>query len=191
MHAMIDFETLNTRPDSHVLTLGLCVFNPFDYGWIGLDPDLQYNKLLEAGFAWRFNQRQNGRSISDDTMNWWEKQTAEAREAAFSDENAKPLKTVLKEFNVAYVENRCCALWSMGPSFDGAILEDMSRREEVSLMVKYNEHRDVRTASEFAELRFRNTRAAHNALSDAVSQAMFVQTCYKKLDLKPKAKAFA
>ena len=73
-HAMIDIETLGTEPDSVVLSVGAVKFDPFTL----TDP--------HAKTLWRPEidaQSNAGRSVLDDTLQWWAKQPQHIQDEAF------------------------------------------------------------------------------------------------------------
>lgn len=167
-HMMIDFETLDTTPSAHVLTLGACVFSPYD------------GEIFES-FHYRFHDHQPGRTISVATVKWWMEQDAKAKGSLEAGE-ALPIGTIVQMLRTEYQTYGCEAMWSNGPSFDGAILESLVRGEGLPSPCRYNEHRDVRTVGMLAGERFKNTSGvAHDARSDAIEQALFVFRCYRKL----------
>ena len=61
-HAMIDLETLSTRPDATIVTLGAIKFNPHTV------------EEPHTGLYIRFNvdeQSDLGRHVDDGTLEWW------------------------------------------------------------------------------------------------------------------------
>ena len=64
-HAMIDLETLGTKPDGVVLTLGAIKFNPYTQ----TEPDKGLYIRLDVD-----EQTKMGRSVDDGTLEWWGKQ---------------------------------------------------------------------------------------------------------------------
>ncbi len=169
-HMMIDFETLATTPNAHVLTLGWCVFDPRD------------TDIIESG-VYRFADDQPRRTISVSTVMWWLAQSTEAQAGLLVGEPAC-FSVVLSHLRNEYRNYGCEAMWSMGPSFDGAIIESIARDSGNPPVCGYNHHRDVRTIGMLANEKFKNTKGvAHDARSDAIEQAFFVQHCYRKLGL--------
>ena len=90
IHAMVDIETLGTKPNSVVLTVGGCKFNPFtmdepfDFFLMKLDVDQQIEQ---------------GRFVDDKTLEWWGKQDAKIREEALGDEDRTTLLDFIKQLN--------------------------------------------------------------------------------------------
>ena len=86
MHGMIDLETLGVKPNSAILTVGAIKFNPFT------------NDEPHDGLYLRINvddQTEIGRTIDQDTLNWWAKQKASIRDEALGDEDRVGLVNLL------------------------------------------------------------------------------------------------
>ena len=89
-HATIDLETLSTKPDAVLLTIGAIKFDPFTN-------DPPYNE-----FYYRANvdeQTAMGRHIEEGTLDWWSRQAPEIVEEALSDDNRHPVKEILTKLN--------------------------------------------------------------------------------------------
>ena len=81
-HAMIDIETLDTRPNSVVLSVGAVKFDPY----AEIEP---HTKTL-----WRpgvDDQLAQGRTMSNTTLEWWAKQDQAIQDVAFTDEGRVPV----------------------------------------------------------------------------------------------------
>ena len=77
-HGMIDLETLSTRPDATVLTVGAIKFDPYT------------NEEPHSGLYLRLNvdeQSELDRHVDDNTLEWWSKQDAKIRDEALGDED--------------------------------------------------------------------------------------------------------
>ena len=75
MHGMIDLETLGVKPNSAILTVGAIKFNPFT------DDEPHDGLYLRINVD---DQTELGRTIDQDTLNWWAKQKASIREKTHS-----------------------------------------------------------------------------------------------------------
>ena len=76
-HAMIDLETLGTKPDCVILTLGAIKFDPFT------------NEEPHSGLYQKLDideQDNLKRTQDESTIEWWGKQTQSVQEEAFSEE---------------------------------------------------------------------------------------------------------
>jgi hypothetical protein len=76
IHVMIDLETLSTRPDAVVLTLGGIKFDPYT-DQAPHDP-LYFRVDVDS-------QTALGRHVMDDTLNWWATQPKEIAEDALGE----------------------------------------------------------------------------------------------------------
>lgn len=179
-HAMIDLETLSTRSDAKIISIGVAIFNDREIvdtaGWaIDLGDD------IGGHFDWK-------------TLRWWMDQDAFAREFSFSGKMSNVtaafnLKTFLAQHNPK-------EFWSKDPHFDHVILENWWRRvNEQGLHrtdarpaalhvgdfpIGYQAPRAYRTLiGEARDIGFdaeqdRSMYVAHNPIDDASQQARVV-----------------
>ena len=126
-----------------------------------------------------------------ETVHWWSLQTPEAQ-AAF--ENPVDLKRACADFIVwlnthTVPETQSLRLWANDPHFDVSILDAVYRAVGLPVPWHYRAPRSMRTIVEAAGMtrddmvQF-NHGTAHNALDDAISQAMIVCEAYKRLGLQ-------
>ena len=76
---MIDLETLSTDTDAAILSIGAVKFDPFE--------DELTNPQMDKFYARISLENDLNLSISDSTLEWWAKQSQEAQDEAFSEEN--------------------------------------------------------------------------------------------------------
>jgi DNA polymerase III epsilon subunit-like protein len=171
MDAMIDIETLGTRPGCVVLTIGAVKFNPNSFAAPGpglyLRPDIEEQVSL-------------GREIQEDTVLWWEQQAEDVREEALSEDNRQALLEVTKEINrfLVGVNN----IWAQGPAFDFVIMESLYRDLGIPTPWNFWQVRDSRTLfGVHGDPREKGKAGLHNALEDCVSQATAVQKVYHQI----------
>lgn len=154
--AMIDIETLDTRPSAVVLSVGWAIFDKklLDDGEVHLD--------IEA-------QIQAGRTIAGSTLVWWMEQDEAVRKSVFAGGGSiKGLAVLLQSLGETY---RVDQWWANSPNFDMVILESLLPR----VPWKYYELRDVRTLGFLRKTKMpKNPNAAHSAKSDAIHQARWV-----------------
>ena len=173
-HATIDLETLSTKPDAVLLTIGAIKFDPFT-------SDPPYSE-----FYYRANvdeQTAIGRHVEEGTLEWWSRQPDEIVKEALSDENRHPVREILKELNKYLVG--VDRIWCQGPVFDIAILENLYRQLDMHWNWAFYNIRDSRT---LFSLMPRDPRkdiefAAHNALEDCRIQSICVQKTLKHLGI--------
>jgi len=174
-HAMIDLETLDTKPSCVVLSLGAIKFNPLDAS----EPHSElYFKICVD------DQDRLGRTVSDDTIEWWAKQDEKARNEAFDQTGSIGVEDALKQLSkwVVGVDT----IWGQGYGFDITILEDMYRNIEKPIPWQFWQVKDSRTLFGCCKQDPRKVLGQndlHNALADAYFQARGVQLAYKELGI--------
>lgn len=176
---MVDLETLSTRHDAAILSIGACMFDPRTPG-----------EVLNT-FYCVISAESNelaARHFSAGTLMWWLQQSQAARDALSVD--PKNLQDALTKFRLWVNAYKPTRVWANSPSFDCVILR--SAMDHFSLQVPWHfwAERDVRTAKEFAvdedgsfpEIPT-SQGTAHNALDDAIKQAYQVQYAYCKQEI--------
>lgn len=171
---MVDLETLGTRADSIVLSIGLVKFDLFDH--MGIFGDTYYAVIdIE-------DQEKQGRHRCPKTEAWWERQSQEARKALTTTDR-KPLAQVLDEvYDFFGLDDYC--VWGNGADFDNAILQHLFTTNGYQPPWDFRNNRCFRTyKSIFGNVTFRplNVGVAHNALDDAMFQARHCQIIHQKL----------
>jgi len=172
IHATIDLETIDTRPQSTVLSLGAVKFNPFDTS----EPysEMYFKVSID-------DQDRLGRTASDDTIEWWSKQDPKIMEEAFDQEGAITVEEALSKINKFVVG--VDVLWGQGYGFDYTILEDMYRSLGKPIPYNFWQVRDSRTLFSVCkeDPRKKIQNDLHNALADAYYQSKAIQMAYAEL----------
>ena len=136
IHAMIDLETLSTKPNAVILTIGGVKFDPYS------------NTEPTNGMYYRIDvdsQTAMGRDVMEDTVEWWGKQAEDVREEALGDHDRIDLKYFIKQLNKWSVG--VDVFWCQGPLFDFAILQHFYAQMKVPVPWNYWQIRDSRTLS--------------------------------------------
>ena len=171
-HATIDLETIDTRPQSTVLSLGAVKFNPFDDS----EPHSEMYFKIQID-----DQDRLGRTSSDDTIEWWSKQDPKIMEEAFDQKDAITVEDALSKINKFVVG--VDVLWGQGYGFDYTIIEDMYRSLGKPIPYNFWQVRDSRTLFSVCkeDPRKKIQNDLHNALADAYYQSKAIQMAYKEL----------
>ena len=175
MDVMLDLETLSTRPESVILTIGAVKFDPW-----GEEVD------AESGLYMRVDvdeQLAMDRHVLESTVEWWGKQDEAVREEALGESNRESLDTMTRALNkfLVGVEN----IWCQGPAFDIVILENLYRQLSKPTPWQFWQIRDSRTLfGVHGDPREKGRTAAHNALMDCYYQARGVQDVYQRAGVR-------
>ena len=180
MDVMIDLETLSTRPDSVILTLGAVKFDPWND-----DVDAENGLYVRVDVD---EQLKLDRHVLDSTVEWWGKQPEEVREEALGDGGRISLDDMCRQLNRFLVgaEN----IWCQGPTFDFVILENLYRQLSKPVPWQYWQIRDSRTLfGVHGDPREKDRKSAHNALMDCYYQAIGVQEVYRRAKVEKRSYA--
>jgi hypothetical protein len=171
---MVDLETLATGPNATILTLGAVHFNPHGQGY---GEKIYFRVDLD-------DQDKLGREVDPNTLEWWAKQDPAIMEEAFSPDDRVPLLEAIDRFHkFAW---GCSTFWSHGSTFDLVILENLFRQVNKPLPWNYWQLRDTRTLFDLGFDPDMPQASKHDALQDAIRQAVGVQNMYSKLKIRPK-----
>ena len=175
---MCDIETLSTEPNALILTIGACSFS-FD------DPD--HEPLVFSAHIERKSCEDVGLHISQDTVDWWEKQSDDAK-AALESAQKHPLALVLEQFTQFCIAVRAqCPTkklnwWGNDPTFDAVILESAYKAVGQAAPWQFWETKSCRTMDLIGEqYGFRKKRdlprtgVHHSAVDDCLYQAEVVK----------------
>lgn len=170
----IDLETLSTRNDAAILSIGACYF------------DMQTGEIGKT-FHRYINLEDNAQRghISADTVKWWLKQDEDARASITQDKgiNTGFALIDLKDF-VPF--NKQAKFWSNGATFDLVILRNAFARCGQITPWQYWQERDTRTIVDIAKRlggtdvsKTPFTGTKHDALADAVHQAKYMNQAFR------------
>ncbi|EKT5515763.1 exonuclease [Escherichia coli] len=182
-HLMIDLETMGTNTNAPIVVIGAVFFDP-QTGEIG---PVFYIVIS-------LTDAMNTGAVPDGgTIEWWLKQSSEARAAILTDQvKLKDVLSRFREFINEYSDEKFVQVWGNGATFDNAILRTSYERLDIPCPWRYHNDRDVRTIVELGKtidfdartvIPFEGVR--HNALDDARHQAKYVSAIWQKLIPNP------
>lgn len=181
-HLMVDLETMGSGPDAPVVSIGAVYFDP-STGNTGAE----FYQVVSLESSMSFGMKPDA-----STIQWWLKQSSEARSAILVDE-AMGLRETLELLSDFIAENAAngshtVQLWGNGCSFDNVILRRAYALTETPFAVPFWNDRDVRTMVELGKSVGINPRFdipfegdMHNALSDARHQVKYVSAIWQRL----------
>ena len=168
-HIMIDIETLGTRSNSVILSIGVIEFdsssitNGFE-AVIDIDSCLQHGLIVEGG-----------------TIQWWMKQSDAARD--IFRQNGEALPDALKRLT-QHINWQDSLVWANGTDFDISILSNAYHKCSMPTPWEYNAVRDYRTIVKTMPVNKVQPTIAHSALADAIAQAQTLQTLWTNLNMQ-------
>lgn len=164
VHIMIDLETLSTRANAAIISIGAVKFTlgdgVTDTFYVNIDP-----KTCKAA----------GLHVNKETIQWWMEQSKEARDALMI--NQQPLDVALTEFSDWIGDDwKKVMPWGNGASFDISIMESAYHAIDMKYPWRYSNIMCYRTVMNLMGLSNAKIRASendthHHALDDAMSQA--------------------
>jgi hypothetical protein len=162
-HVMVDLETLSSRNDACIVSLGAVEFD-LETGLLGRD--FSANVAPDARFH-----------ISGDTVMWWLGQSKDAVEALL-EEPKWTLGNALYAFSTWYPKG--AALWGNGATFDNVILRHAYGVLGQRAPWHYRDDRCFRTMKAMLPTaEWPAEGVAHKAVDDARRQAMYLVAAWK------------
>jgi hypothetical protein len=173
MNIMLDLETLSSRPDAAIISIGACTFS--DQGPSDETPRKTFYRIVSASSA----QACGGR-IDAGTVAWWARQSDAAR-SILNDDDAMSIHSALDAFD-AFIAS-CGAgarVWGNGASFDNVVLRESYQRLGRKEPWKYTDERCYRTLKKLRPDIGPLARAGveHNAVDDARTQARHAELIF-------------
>ena len=173
--AMVDLETLGKAPYAPILSIGACAFT------MGYEPIIDtFYQAVNLESCMELGMRPDG-----DTIKWWAKQEEAARSQAFHDPEQVSLPLALDAFTDWY-NSRPMRMWGNSARFDCGLLEAAYKlcRKEVPWQW-WNEgcYRTVKNLPGARSVALQRYGTHHNALDDALSQAVHLRSIYRALGL--------
>jgi hypothetical protein len=161
VHVMIDLETLSTRANATILSIGATKFTLAD----GITDEFYCNIDAKSCKA-------AGLHVDKSTIEWWMQQSKEARDALLEDQIS--ITEAMTRFT-AWIGNDKVMPWGNGASFDISIMESAYHAVGLPYPWRFSNIMCYRTVMNLMGLSNAKIRAAendthHHALHDAISQ---------------------
>ncbi len=161
---VVDLETLSTRPNACIVSIGAVAFNLQD----GILDEFFINVDATSSKSY-------GLHLDSNTIAWWQKQSIEAQKSWQKD--PQPLEYALEKFAEFYQPGN--PIWGNGSSFDITILEsayyaigwEKGKEYGMHLPWKFWDIYDMRTLTNVLGKKIQKTGINHNALYDSIAEA--------------------
>lgn len=176
MHIMIDLETLSTASNALILSIGAARFDPLGDGivdsfHIGID----YSDCVKP-FRNKFD-------IDPATVRWWMSADQALARQALNELHRVDLASAVEGFHLWYGAKEQ-PVWGNGAAFDNVILKHLFEMLGMDPPWDYRLDRCFRTLRKLAPAVMPvDYGTAHDALSDAIAQALHMQAIVKHLNL--------
>lgn len=171
-HIMLDLETLGTRADAAIISIGAVKFDPYstEIGDDGFYASVSIDSNTQAG-----------RHISEDTLNWWMGQSPEAQKVF-----KEPKITLASALDslIEWIDHPDYIIWCNGANFDEPMITHALKTHDVEPPWKFWNVRCYRTISSMPAAKKAEKierRVKHNALDDAIYQAQMLQSFFKEM----------
>lgn len=172
-NVMVDLETMGNSSNAAIISIGACKFDPYGTT-IGSKFHLVVN--LESSLA-------AGMAMDASTVMWWMQQSDQAR-AVFNADRRYDLAPALSEFSKWFGKDSM-PVWGNGATFDNVILRNAYKAARMEPPWKFWDDSCYRTMKHRAPtVTMNKLGVAHNALDDAVNQAVHLQAIFKQLGVK-------
>ena len=164
---MLDIESLSTKTNASILTIGAIRFNRHDF------------KVKEK-FYKRITKESNehfNRHFDENTISWWHSQSEEAKKEIFENKDRINLSSALQELSIFCRGSKC--VWANGVAFDIPILESAYEACDLDTPWRFWIIRDVRTVYDLGRMNLTVFKRqnnllnnCHNALADCETQLL-------------------
>jgi hypothetical protein len=176
---MIDIETLSTKNNACILTIGAIKFNRRNSTIKSINELKDEKKTFYVRIS-RKSCLLLGMDVDIKTVEWWNTLPEEVRhEAIYNQENRMEITHALRQLSEFLIG--VSFFWSQG-SFDYNILENAYRVCNIPLPWKYWQVRDSRTIFDFFNVDLKSIKidgSHHNALHDSYKQIIGLKSCLK------------
>jgi hypothetical protein len=168
-HVMLDLETMSTRYNAAVASIGACIFEPAALeSYTDFTPDRLFYVKLDLS-------KQRGRDFDGDTIYWWMAQEQEARDTLRM--HIVHPHEALRQFAEWYRTKEGGVTWSLGANFDHVILQDLYNWIGMKNPINYRDQLCMRTV---VKMTAEQPPAipeivGHRAIDDAILQAIWLQ----------------
>ena len=156
MDLMVDIETLGTKPTSVILSIGAVLFDEK----CNIQEEFYRNISITENYKNEF-------TVDLSTIEFWKKQPQHIIDSLKSDK--RPINEVLNDFSDFCPKDKHSRFWSRG-SFDAIILANAYNVIKRDVPWIWWNEMDLRTLTNFFNIKKPKNENAHNALADCRAQ---------------------
>lgn len=183
-HIMLDLETMGNGNNAAIVAIGAVEFNlpgRTREHWEARPGEFYQKVDLESSVK-------AGMQIDTSTILWWMQQSDEARKSTFEGDTM-PLGDACHRFSnwIEGIGPKDVAIWGNGATFDNVIIRSAFKAVGLPVPWSFRNDKCYRTVANLLPHErqpvFERSGTAHNALDDAITQALHLQKCYRELGL--------
>jgi hypothetical protein len=180
-HMMVDLETMDVEVSAAILSIGAVMFDPR-----GKDTEETLTDTFYLRLSLESNMK-SGRTTSASTICWWLTQGDDARKELVEGEQLN-IGMGMLNFRRWITDRtpRATRVWAKSPDFDCSMLKHAMDQQNERWPFHFADSRCVRTGTELAypegDAPLIGVGTAHNALDDAIRQALMIQHCVNKIE---------
>jgi DNA-binding XRE family transcriptional regulator len=138
---VIDTETLGTKPDSVILSLGAY--------FVDVEKDIpSFDKIVEDGFYMKFDAKEqidDGRTVDKATLEWWEKEGDVAKDVLAASDNDVSYTRLFEGLNNYLKGKTDYWIFARSPSFDFTVLDNIRNYNNIESLWPFYHEKDIRT----------------------------------------------
>jgi len=177
---IIDIETLSTKNNACILSIGALKFNRKCIGTYTLYGLQNAKKTFYVRIS-KDSCDKLGLDVDEYTVAWWKKQSKEQQYEVFDNPDRIDIKDALKSLKDFCSD--CNVFWSQG-SFDYNILTEIYNILGIECPWKFWQIRDSRTLFDVCKIDLKkiDTEKQHNALYDCYRQYLGTYEAFKKIN---------
>jgi hypothetical protein len=166
-HFMVDLETMGLAPNAAIVSIGIAEFDRKDIVSKFYTP-VSLQSCLDAGLT-----------TTQSTVDWWQQQSVEAR-MAWQTTDAPSLESALREMGLYLLKQagsaKRVAVWGNGANFDPVLLTSAYEALRADPPWEFWNVHCFRTMKNMFRVQAApRSGTHHNALDDAVTQALHLQ----------------
>lgn len=181
-HVMLDLETMGNGSRAAIVAIGACEFDPVGVGVLIDSSHWFYQQITLQSSV------DAGLDIDANTVLWWLQQSDAARKSTFEGDKLWPLGDALHSFSQWMAPfGKDAAVWGNASTFDNVIIRSAYKAVKLPVPWGFRGDKCYRTVinllPEPRRPAFERSGIAHNALDDAINQALYLQKVYKELRL--------
>jgi hypothetical protein len=179
---MIDIETLSTKNNAVILTIGAVKFSMKEKEEKEKTKKFYLRIDLQSCIKLKMH-------IDNNTEKWWKEQSKDAQYEVFENPDRVSIKDALIELSDFIKDAKC--IWANSPNFDCIILENAYNSCKLEIPWKFWNLRDCRTLYSLANINLTTFKKInetkyitnHNALDDCIVQILALKESFKILNI--------